>query len=273
MKASRRLCAGGPVRRNCGAHGGHETAEVRDAWRTGRGRGLRERSGKKSRWGVSWTTSELAVSMPISRRPRKFRYQRRSVDDCSPGRGRMAQDSGTIKGRIISWRNGSLQRKSGLDYGNAVVCPNVMGRTKERIAQSKRAHAGRLAIFDMSYMARICILRAFMSADVIFSFSGVTFFYFCFVSFSSLLWFHGIRGSMLNRPSIRLRLDSHTHLANNYGCVLLVLFLYFFVYLGRCRFFRVFCTITISFLYEKYKYLVSFSPGWCFSILWPRNGF
>ena len=31
---------------------------------------------------------------------------------------------------------------------HAVVCPNVMGRTKERIAQSKRARAGSLAIID-----------------------------------------------------------------------------------------------------------------------------
>ena len=28
----------------------------------------------------------------------------------------------------------------------AVVCPNVTGRTKERIAQSKRARAGSLAL-------------------------------------------------------------------------------------------------------------------------------
>ena len=29
-----------------------------------------------------------------------------------------------------------------------VVCPNVTGRTKERIAQSKRAHAGSFALVD-----------------------------------------------------------------------------------------------------------------------------
>ena len=32
--------------------------------------------------------------------------------------------------------------------GHAVVCPNVTGRTKERIAQSKRARAGSLALID-----------------------------------------------------------------------------------------------------------------------------
>ena len=31
---------------------------------------------------------------------------------------------------------------------HAVVCPNVTGRTKERIAQSKRVRAGSLALVD-----------------------------------------------------------------------------------------------------------------------------
>ena len=31
---------------------------------------------------------------------------------------------------------------------HAVVCPNVTGRTKERIAQSKQARAGSLALVD-----------------------------------------------------------------------------------------------------------------------------
>ena len=36
--------------------------------------------------------------------------------------------------------------KAGLRH--PVACPNVTGRTKERIAQSKRARAGSLAIVD-----------------------------------------------------------------------------------------------------------------------------
>ena len=36
--------------------------------------------------------------------------------------------------------------KGGLRH--AVVCPNVTGRTKERISQSKRARAGSLALVD-----------------------------------------------------------------------------------------------------------------------------
>ena len=38
------------------------------------------------------------------------------------------------------------EAKAGLR--NAVVCPNVTGRTKERIAQSKRARAGSLTLVD-----------------------------------------------------------------------------------------------------------------------------
>ena len=43
---------------------------------------------------------------------------------------------------------------------HAVVGPNMTGRTKEKIAQSKRAHAGSLAIVVWPEVARTCILRA-----------------------------------------------------------------------------------------------------------------
>ena len=44
---------------------------------------------------------------------------------------------------------------------HAAVCPNVTGRTKERVAQSKRVRAGVIALIDQPQMARTCILRAF----------------------------------------------------------------------------------------------------------------
>ena len=47
--------------------------------------------------------------------------------------------------------------KAGLRH--AVVCPNVTGRAKKRIAQSKRARAGSLALVDKPQVARTCILR------------------------------------------------------------------------------------------------------------------
>ena len=40
----------------------------------------------------------------------------------------------------------AAKAKAGLRH--AVVCPNATGRTKVRIAQRKRAHAGSLALVD-----------------------------------------------------------------------------------------------------------------------------
>ena len=48
MRASRRLYVGGvSCWRDCGAHGGYETAKGRDIRRTSGGRGLREGAGKR----------------------------------------------------------------------------------------------------------------------------------------------------------------------------------------------------------------------------------
>ena len=85
----------------------------------------------KSGRDVSWSTSEPSASTPISGRllPRTK----------GNGAGRWN------KGLDVSWRNGPLQRKPGIDYS---MSPNVTGRTKERIAQSKRTCAGSLALVD-----------------------------------------------------------------------------------------------------------------------------
>ena len=61
-----------PVRGVFGARGEHETAEVRDVRRAGGGCGLRGGAGKR-------------VDGVSPGRPQSFRYQRRPVDDCSPG--------------------------------------------------------------------------------------------------------------------------------------------------------------------------------------------
>ena len=79
-------------------------------------------------------------------RPQSFRHQRRPVDDCSPGRGGMAQN-GRTRGGTFRGKMGRC-RKTKARLRHAVVCPNVTGRTKERIAQSKRARAGSLALVD-----------------------------------------------------------------------------------------------------------------------------
>ena len=100
------------------------------------------------------------------------------------------------------------QTKAGLRH--AVVCPNLTGRTKERIAQSKRARAGSLALVDycshkwhelISSRRLVCrcqgvfslVLRLFCSASF-------------FVSMVSLK----PRPLSFNRPSICRRSDSHT---------------------------------------------------------------
>ena len=64
-----------------------------------------------------------------------FRHQRRPVDDRSPGRG--------------EWRRTAEQgAERFMAKWIAVICPNVTGKTKERISPSKQARAGSLVIVD-----------------------------------------------------------------------------------------------------------------------------
>ena len=98
---------------------------MRDVRRNGGGRGLCGGSGKRV-YGV------------FPGRPQSFRHQRRPVDDCSPGRGEMAQN-GRTRGGTFHGKMDRCRKKQG---------PNVTGRTKDRISQSKRARAGLLAIVD-----------------------------------------------------------------------------------------------------------------------------
>ena len=79
-------------------------------------------------------------------RPQSFWHQRRPVDDCSPGRGGMAQNGRTRGGTFHGKMGRCKKNKAGLRH--AVVCPNVTGRTKERIARSKRARARSHALVD-----------------------------------------------------------------------------------------------------------------------------
>ena len=81
-------------------------------------------------------------------RPQSCRHQRRPVDDCSPGQGGMAQNGrtrgGTFHGKMDRCRK---------NQGWTTACSRMperdrKARTKERIAQSKRARAGSLALVD-----------------------------------------------------------------------------------------------------------------------------
>ena len=68
------------------------------------------------------------------------------LDDCSPGREGMAHNGRTRGGTFHGEMDRCSKTKAGLRH--AVICPNGTGRTKERIAQSKRARAGSLALVD-----------------------------------------------------------------------------------------------------------------------------
>ena len=123
-----------PVRGVCGPHGEHETVEVRDVWRTGGGRGLR--GGTEKKWmgcllddlrafGINadqWTTAAQDVG--------GWRKTAEQGEQCF----------------MAKW---IAAEKAKAGPRHAVVCPNVTGRTKERIAQSKRVRAASsLAIDD-----------------------------------------------------------------------------------------------------------------------------
>ena len=78
---------------HCGSHGGHETVEVRYVLRTIGGRGLYGGGAEKRVVGV------------FPGRPQSFWYQRRPVDDCSPGQGGITQDGGTRGGAFYGERD------------------------------------------------------------------------------------------------------------------------------------------------------------------------
>ena len=147
---------------------------MRDVRKNGWGRGLCKGPGKR-------------VDGVFPGRSQSFRHQRRPVDDCSPGRG-MVGGAGCVGGQEKEWMGCFLddlrvfginadqwttaaqdegewhrtaeqgaehfmakwtvaeKAKAGLQH--AVVCPNVTGRTKKRIVQSKRARASSLALVD-----------------------------------------------------------------------------------------------------------------------------
>ena len=70
-----------------------------------------------------------------------------AVDDCSPRRGRWRRtaEQGGEHYFVAKW---IVAEKTKAGLRHAVVCPNVTGRTKRRIAQSMRARAGSLALVD-----------------------------------------------------------------------------------------------------------------------------
>ena len=128
-------------------------------------------------------------------------------------------------------------------------------RTKERIAQSKWARAGSLAIVD--YNSVVC--RCYF----------VFIFFVCFVLFCFCL-FTFTKAAALRSIVLRymcdytcMRPDSHTQLPNNCLRPFLLSFLFVSFFVWICRFFRVYCTNTVFSLYGEYVACFSLSGG-CF---------
>ena len=150
------------------------------------------------------------------------------MDDCSPVRAGIVEDGGTRGGAF----HGEMDRcresyRAGLRH--AVVCPNVTGRTKERIAQCKRARAGCLALVDKPPVARTCILRVLMTF-----FFGVTF---VFVLLRLRLY---IFVEAVALRSIVLRFAGDPIATRVCVCVCVPVCVCFFLFIGRCRFFQKF---------------------------------
>ena len=84
----------------------------------------------------------------------RWDVQRRPVDGCSTGPGEMAQNGRTRGGTFMAKWIVADKIKAGVLH--AVVCPNVTGRTKKMIAQSKRARASSLALVPSGRLVCRC---------------------------------------------------------------------------------------------------------------------
>ena len=114
-----------------GGNGGYETAEVCDVRRIGEGHGLRGVPGKR-------------VDGVFPGRPQSINADQWTTAAQDEGGWRRTAEQGA-EHFMAKW---IVAEKARAGLRHAVVCPNVTGRIKERIAQSKRARAGSLAIVD-----------------------------------------------------------------------------------------------------------------------------
>ena len=134
MRASRRLTQEADLVRGIyGAYGGYETAEVRDVRRIGGRRGLCGGPGKK--WMGCFLDDLRAFGINADQWTTAARDE---------GEWRRTTEQGA-EHFMAKWIAAEKAR-TGLRL--AVVCPNVTGGTKERIAQSKRPCAASLALVD-----------------------------------------------------------------------------------------------------------------------------
>ena len=147
--------------------------------------------------------------------------------------------------------------KASAGLRHAVVCPNVMGRTKDSIAQSKRS--------------RTSTLRVFLFADTMLALSFLwrSFYLFFFLSFCFLLYcfrrYAFIEAAVLR--SIVLRCScaptDNTQVVHKCLCPPLFVCLFCVSLEVRCHCFRVLCTIAVSFFLCRVEYVVRFPSEWC----------
>ena len=106
---------------------------MRDVRRNGGGRGLCGGQGKK--WMGCFLDNLRAFGINADQ------WTTAAQDE---GEWRRTAEQGA-KHLMAKW---IIAEKTKAGLRHAVVCPNVTGRAKERIAQSKRARAGSLALVD-----------------------------------------------------------------------------------------------------------------------------
>ena len=107
---------------------------MRDVRRAGGGRGLRGGAGKE--W-MGCLLDGIRVS--------GINAEQWTTAAQDEGGWRKTAEQGGAKRSMVKW---IVAEKARAGLRHAVVCPKMTGRTKERIAQSKRAPASSLAIID-----------------------------------------------------------------------------------------------------------------------------
>ena len=109
----------------CGVYGGHRTAEVRGVRRTGGGRGLRGGEARKE-WMGCLVDDLKAFGINADQWTTAAQDERGWRKTAEQGAERF----------MAKW---IAPEKVEAGLRHAVVCPNVTGRAKEGIAQTKRA--------------------------------------------------------------------------------------------------------------------------------------
>ena len=143
--------------------------------------------------------------------------------------------------------------KAGLRH--AVVCPNVTGRTKKRIAQSKRARAGSLALVETRHKWRELVSSGRLVCRRCHAVFSLVLRLFCFASFfRAFVEAAALRSNVLRYAGVPIAITCFS------------LFLFFFI----CRFFRVLFLYHFRFLsvWQYYRVRRTFFPsGWYFFYL------